>query len=722
MKGIKISTLPKLASRSVAVILGFGIAAAQAAPMSLSDYVADAISANPLVLEQVHIFRQAQQDQAIARSGWRPSVDLLATAGRYEGESPTVVGSQGQQKTDYDSAQAELSITQNIFNGFDTRNGTKQADAGAVAALFNLYDTADNVALDAVQAYIEVLKQHRLLVLAQENLRSHEETLVKITKRSQSGAGRRSQLEQTEGRVAQARAGLLAQRNNLEDALTEAHQLLGRYVVPEEFSEPAMPERLSENLDALTDAALIQHPALKVAKSNIEESIFDQKRSNSKYYPKLDLTLAQEVGQDLNGIPGDTEESSVVLTLTYNFYNGGADRAEKYQKISKVHEHQQYFGRVRRQIINALRLAWMGDKYLHDQLKYLQQHVIQSQKTMVSYQEEFFIGQRDLIDLLDAKNELIAAQNSYATAYFDALTARYRILEGSGRLFQGLGLNPVIEDDNLVVAKVHAKGKDKMPLDWDRDQDEELDRQDHCDNTLSLVRVDQRGCEIKAPIAAPEPAVASAIDVGLKAVDDRLILDEGGVVEISHASLLGNDVAGKDRTLLFKAYTQPRVGSLAYNSDDNLIYRAAEGFEGIDTFTYVASDGEVTDTATVTISVRSGQAIDFTKAYYVNYLFDQSVLTPESSGVVGRIITALKKQPTTKVTISTYTDSLGSDAYNFKLSLRRATATRSMLVNAGISASRIQIYAGGESNPLADNATKSGQAINRRGEFTFQTR
>ena len=155
----------------------FGVCAVhgQAQTLDIQDFVADAISAHPLVLEQLHVFRQTTQDQTIASSGWRPSIDLYATGGRVEGESPTVLSSPLAQENDYSSGQAELSITQNLFNGFDTVNFSEQADARMRAALFQLYDTADNVALDAVKAYLEVMKQQRLLELAQENLRSHED-------------------------------------------------------------------------------------------------------------------------------------------------------------------------------------------------------------------------------------------------------------------------------------------------------------------------------------------------------------------------------------------------------------------------------------------------------------------------------------------------------------------------------------------------------------------
>ncbi|MCP4429551.1 MAG: TolC family protein, partial [Gammaproteobacteria bacterium] len=184
--------------KHIGPVLLLWIMCQSAIAIELSDLVADAISAHPEVKEKVHIYRQVLLDQAIADSGWRPSIDLIASSGFFETESPAT----GNNTVDYDSTRLELSVTQNLFNGYDTTHQIKQTRARARAALLDLYDTADNIALDAIQAYLGVLKQQRLLELAQQNVNSHEEILSQIRERNNSGVGRRSQLQQTEGRVA----------------------------------------------------------------------------------------------------------------------------------------------------------------------------------------------------------------------------------------------------------------------------------------------------------------------------------------------------------------------------------------------------------------------------------------------------------------------------------------------------------------------------------------
>ena len=183
------------------VLLGAcGIAPVQA--IEMRDLLVDSLSQHPEVKEKIHVYRQVVSDQDIASSGWRPRVDLQASTGSFETDSPST----GNTSTDYESSSVELSLTQNLFNGYDTTYQVEQTRFLARAALFDVYDTADNIALLAVQAYLDVLKQRRLYELAQENVAAHEKILAQIRDRAQSGVGRRSQLQQTEGRLARAQA------------------------------------------------------------------------------------------------------------------------------------------------------------------------------------------------------------------------------------------------------------------------------------------------------------------------------------------------------------------------------------------------------------------------------------------------------------------------------------------------------------------------------------
>ena len=101
----------------------------------------------------------------------------------------------------------------------------------------------------------------------------------------------------------------------------------------------------------------------------------------------------------------------------------------------------------------------------------------------------------------------------------------------------------------------------------------------------------------------------------------------------------------------------------------------------------------------------------------VHFENDKATLGPNAAAILDETVTALQKCPDKQVRLNAYTDSSGSDAYNEKLSQRRAETVREYLVSHGVSASRIEAKGLGESNPIADNSTPEGRAQNRRVEL-----
>ncbi len=708
---------------SITVLTGLVLSLTYFAPakaLDMSDMVVDSISAHPEVKEKIHIYRQVISDRDIAESGWRPSVDIQASTGFYDTESPST----NNQSIDYDSTNLEFSVTQNLFNGYDTTYQIEQTQARTHAALYDVYDTADNIALRAIQAYLEVIKQRHLYQLAIENVAAHDEILSQIRDRNLSGVGRISQLQQTEGRLARAQASQIAQQNNLEDAATQLHQILGRYVDPQALSEPNLPVMPRESLDLLIDMALAEHPAMRVAQSNIESAQSDHRRSLKTRYPNIDLRFATEYGDDLDGLDGNTEETSLVLNLSYNFYSGGRNDAEQQKKISAVYEQKEFAARVRRQVINTLRLSWTADDLLVRQLVFLNAHVVKAGQTAESYNEEFFIGQRDLIDLLDAKNELNSAKNQYTEAKFDSLGARYRVYEGIGRLFEAADIEFELKDGNLKVARLATDKVDKLPLPDDEDRDTEIDPMDHCDNTLIDSEVNPFGCLELVEVAKAVPVLPSQNSIP-KLIDDYFEIETNSVLVITPAQLLANDSDADSDPLEVVDVSQPKVGSLAFNKSSHLVYRSIEGFIGSDYFEYTATDNRgaaATATATVKITVRKPEVVSLAKMQLVNFIYKKAELTEISEAKVEAIIEQIKLAEDISIEIIAYTDDIGSDRYNLALSARRAEALKNLLISNGIDSADIIAIGMGEKNPIADNSTEAGQAINRRGEFVFKTK
>jgi len=105
----------------------------------------------------------------------------------------------------------------------------------------------------------------------------------------------------------------------------------------------------------------------------------------------------------------------------------------------------------------------------------------------------------------------------------------------------------------------------------------------------------------------------------------------------------------------------------------------------------------------------------------VKFDFDKAQVKPESQGDIKNLADFMHQYPQTSTKVEGHTDSTGADAYNQRLSERRANAVKQVLVNQyGIDPSRVDSAGYGKTRPIADNATKEGRALNRRVEAQVQ--
>jgi outer membrane protein OmpA-like peptidoglycan-associated protein len=128
----------------------------------------------------------------------------------------------------------------------------------------------------------------------------------------------------------------------------------------------------------------------------------------------------------------------------------------------------------------------------------------------------------------------------------------------------------------------------------------------------------------------------------------------------------------------------------------------------------VTDNNNLTGTASAPVSVAAAAVKRSIVLRGINFDFDKAVIKPEAEGVLDAAVEVLKENPDVHVTVKGYTDSIGTDEYNMKLSDRRANAVKNYLASHGIDASRLSAEGFGEKDPVADNKTKDGRAQNRR--------
>lgn len=751
--GIGLGLFRATDSKTLALLLCCSAISSPISAMELKDLLIDAVQSNPDVLQRVHRYQQILEDEDIAASGWWPKLDLTSSYGDYSTRSPIT----SQLDRDYESYEAAITLTQNLFDGRDTSNAVKQAKARAQSEMMRIFDDADNLSLEITGLYLDTLTQSHLLDLASESVAIHEDILAKIQEQNLSGVGRASSEELVIGRLAQARSGYIAQQNNLMDALTKLHYVAGRYLLPEELVVPDIPEMPQiTHIDVLLDIALDSHPAIKSAAYNVQAAEYGYARTRSPFLPKVDLKLQRLEGDDIGGYVGPTDETSIYLEMTYNLYNGGADSSDRQKKLTAIHEHREFSNKVRRQVIQSLRLSWAASEALDRQLVYLNDYVESAKKALAINLEEFQIGERTLTELLNAEDEFINAKVKQTEAQFEKYQTVYRVHEGLGALFDAVGIDVRIEDDHLYLVALDTMEPVTKYFDEDKDQDQVSRNKDHCDRSVLFVDVNPFGCSNdinpeygfqvqQAPIfleeepkqpGAPEVIIEKAI-TNLNFEYDSYELSTEALGDLNRLIKDFQAWNSSEYLISIQAHSDS-VASREYNLDlsqkraDHVRARFIQaGFlpQSLEAIgmgeDYPIADNDIEEGRAINRRVeflvtRAGRGSDIGRiTEQLTFAYDSVELADEGEVVLERIVSELESWGLGShiIEIHAHTDSVASQEYNQSLSQSRADFVKQRMIDMGYKERQIHTYGHGEKYPIVSNATEEGRNKNRRVEF-----
>lgn len=402
---------------------------------TLQESVTKALVAHPEIKAALSRLRAEEANIDVVAAAFWPTLNFSGGIGQQRSEEDS---EQQNGDTRLDRQEASLSFKQNLFNGFNTVNSVDSARKDTQAELWRLYSTLENLALQITDAYLKVLERQDLLELAEENLELHNEIFDQIERRTSQGVARSSDLIQVEGRRARANANLVNSRNNLVDAESAYRALVGYSPVDLEF--PGFAHlRMPASLATAIKQGWENHPDLKAAELAIEssESVYSSRKSN--YLPSLDAELDQNWIGGVDGRSGDTMETVAMLKFSYNLFNGGSDKARLLESAYQAEESRSEKNQTMRDVEERMRIAWAAFEYTSGQREYLLLHEQASRQTVAAYREQFNIGKRTLLDLLDTENELFQSSVSLTSAVYQETYARYRVLAAGGQLLHNMG-------------------------------------------------------------------------------------------------------------------------------------------------------------------------------------------------------------------------------------------------------------------------------------------
>ncbi len=469
----KAGDLIKLTRLGTALAAVFLVATAAADNATLRSAIERAAQTNPGVQATWSAFEAAHEGVRAARGSYFPKLDVTAEAGSERTEDPQDI------EESYSTESYRMTLTQMLFDGFATKNEVDRQNYIKLARYYEFRQASEEMALETAQAYLDVVRYRELVALARENYFQHVRYHRDIEDRVTSGLGRGVDLEQATARLALAESNVLTETTNLHDVSARYHRLVGA-MPPANMHSPSVPSALipKQRKDALT-RAFAENPQLNAAIENIRSTRADFKGRNAPMMPRFDLRLRKQLDENDRSILGEYDEEAIELVMTYNLYNGGSDSARRRQSRFLMYEATDIRDRVCREVRQTVSIAYNDIDSKRRLIGHFERNEAAISKAREAYKNQFDIGQRTLLDLLDTENEYFEVRRTLANARYDLTLAEVRTLTGMGILLYALNVDGLDKNiaqeldfsrDPALSARCPAEAPAMESLDFDVDQ------------------------------------------------------------------------------------------------------------------------------------------------------------------------------------------------------------------------------------------------------------
>jgi adhesin transport system outer membrane protein len=427
-------------TRIAVIFLGFltlpTIAAAPAGaaePFTIQDAILQAVRTHPGVGEAAANRRATDAELRQQQGTLLPQVRLEARTGysRFDHRDATVPLPGNDQRLA--TTSQSVVVRQLLFDGFASLHEIWRQAARVDAAAARVFERTELIALDAVEAYVDVIRYQKIVNHSMQNLEAHRRIAANVRARFQGGRAGEGDLEQVLERVAQAEASLARYRQSLDEARAMYRRAIG--LEPFNLREPRRLSRLPKSREEAQAIALTNNPTIKAARADADAARHAFRATGGAFVPSI--SLEGRASRDYNAslsLPGHSTNQSGFLVFSWDAFRGGQDAWRRVEMSERYIEAAQRHARLQREAFSTLDRAWAARTIVNDQIAALQRDVESGRKVIAAYTKEYELGQRSLIDLLNAHNQYYAALVGLESVRGLAVFADYQLLAATGQL------------------------------------------------------------------------------------------------------------------------------------------------------------------------------------------------------------------------------------------------------------------------------------------------
>ncbi|WP_197284825.1 TolC family protein, partial [Piscinibacter sakaiensis] len=279
--------------------------------------------------------------------------------------------------------------------------------------------------------------------LAEDNYVQHKYASLQLQSRFQAGVGRGVDVEQVTARLALAESNMTTELSNLHDVTARYQRVVGDSPPPQLPVPPMLQQGVPGSASETANLAVQRSPAVSAGIESMRAARALVQVREAAYQPRIEARVRAGGGKNYEGVVDQTRNGTAELVMSWNLFAGGSDRARVRQQVNLVNQAADLRDKACRDTRQTAVIAFNDTRKLTEQIGYLERNTRAIEKARDAYRQQFEtgVGQRSLLDLLNAENEVYTARRSLANAQFDQGVAYVRTQASLNSLVSTLGLS-----------------------------------------------------------------------------------------------------------------------------------------------------------------------------------------------------------------------------------------------------------------------------------------
>ena len=422
-----------------------------AEPFSINDALREAAKSHPGVGEASANRRATESELRQTQSTLLPQVRIDAYYGREKfDQSASIVSGSALPIPAFgtgvwrNGSQESVVIRQLLFDGFASIHDIWRQSARVNAAAFRVRERTELIALDAAEAYVDVVRYLRLVDLSDQNVATHEKIFANVNSRFAGGRAGEGDLEQARERVENAKAQRDEFRRSLEDARSKYRKVVGLEPINVRFPGPlgGMPNTKDEALAT----AVRFNATILAAQADADAAKHAFRVTDGAFVPTVALEGRATHYDNTYPFLGITHEDySGRVVMSWDIFRGGQDVWKRSEQAERSVQAIMAHARLQRDALESIDKAWAARTITRTRIADLTRQLQADRKTIAAFDKEYELGQRSLIDLLNAQNQYFNAAVSLTSARGVVVFADYQLLAAMGTLLEYLKAPPPVD-------------------------------------------------------------------------------------------------------------------------------------------------------------------------------------------------------------------------------------------------------------------------------------